>query len=289
MTQLKQISRLPLLPPRSDDGHKGTFGTVIVIGGCDTMIGAPALTAAASLRAGAGLTKIAAPLHLLHHILTIEPSATGIAFEGSLEDKLAAIDTADPEAKAILAIGPGIGQSSGTTAFITHILAGKRAVILDADGLNALASTGKPRQGNAPLILTPHPGEFNRLAQPLNITASPTDPNQRLDAASQLAIAHNATVILKGHRTIIADNDAYYINKTGGPALATAGSGDVLTGITASLLAQHTSSLEAAILATHLHGTTADLWTDRNGVAGLKAHDLTELLPFVMQTIRRRK
>ena len=289
MTTPKKIAKVPLLPARPADGHKGTFGTVIIIGGCDTMIGAPALAARAALRAGAGLVKIAAPLHLLHHMLTIEPSATGIAFEGSLEEKLAAIDEADPQGKAVIAVGPGIGQADHISKLITHLLAGKRPVILDADGLNALAKIGQPRQGSTPLIMTPHPGEFARLAKPLGITASPTAPDQRLEAATALAEAHNAIIILKGQHSIVTDGLTYFINKTGNPALATAGSGDILTGITASITAQHDPPLEAAIISTYLHGLAADIWADRNGVAGLTATDLADQLPVVMQTLRRNR
>jgi len=282
MSNLSTVTLVPACPPRPHDAHKGTFGTVIVVGGSTTMIGAPALTAAAALRSGAGLVKIASPAGVLTAALTIEPSATGIIIGDDLPTTLHQFDRADPQREAILAVGPGLGQSDDATALVEALLLGKRKVVLDADGLNALAALlamNKPMRAKLPLILTPHPGEFRRLADALKINAGPTDPATRPAAAAALAAAMNAIVVLKGQRTVVTDGRRSYINTTGNPALATAGPGDVLTGLTAALLAQRVPPFDAAVLAVYLHGLAADMWANLHGTSGLTARDLITLLP----------
>lgn len=281
-----QSNAIPPLPARPADGHKGTFGTVIVLGGSVTMIGAPALCATAAFRGGAGLVKIAAPLALLPFILTIEPGATGVDItRGSLDR---ALDSVDPEHRAVLAVGPGLGRSRRAAALVRAALRGDRRIVLDADALNLLAQSGdriaklRPRAA-APVILTPHPGEFARLAKPMKIAHSPTDPAKRPLAAAALAKAHGCVVVLKGQHTIIADSTRTVVNQTGNPALATAGSGDILTGVIASLLAQGMRPFEAAQLGAHLHGLAADLWASARGNAGMTARDLATMLPDAMQ------
>jgi len=283
------------LPLRPAAGHKGTFGTVIVVGGSSGYIGAPALCATAALRTGVGLARIAAPPQILPFALTIEPSATGIARDANPTEALNALNLADPDHRAVLAIGPGLGQNSGLQELVVTLLAGRRPVILDADGLNNLAAAlcRDPQllpvhhSVTRPLILTPHPGEFSRLATPLGITASPPDPAPRADAAGQLARACQAIVVLKGPHTVIADGQGHVLNRTGNVALATAGTGDVLTGVIASLLAQGCSAWDAAVLGAHLHGFAADLWARRHGQAGLAAMDLAHLLPDALAGCHR--
>lgn len=283
-----QVGRLPAPPARPKDGHKGTFGTVIVVGGSPTMIGAPALAATAALRAGAGLAKIATHAAILPFTLVIEPSATGIVLEGTVSQQLAALDEADPDQRAVLAVGPGMGRSDAAEELVTALLRGKRAMVLDADGLNALAATGKPRpQPGPPLVMTPHPGEFRRLANPLGITASPTEPTVRVHAARELAQAHRAVVVLKGHQTVVSYRGRDYLNPTGNPALATAGSGDVLTGLIAALIAQGMEPFDAAVLGVHAHGLAADRWAQQHGPSGLLVRELASLLPDVLNSLRR--
>lgn len=280
---MKLVTDIPAIPQRPADGHKGTFGTVIIIGGSDTMIGAPALCARAALRSGVGLVKITCSPSILPHVLTIEPSATGIAIGNEPDAVLAQLDQADPEHKAILAVGPGLGQRPVRGELIERLLVGPRTIVLDADGLNLLAKdrnaieTAQSR--SAPLILTPHPGEYKRLAEALNLQADPVAPDQRIDAATQLANNLHATVVLKGQHSIIADGTQYAVNQTGNPALATAGSGDVLTGLIASLLAQGMPTFDAAQLAAYLHGRAADHWAIQHGTRGLRASELADQLP----------
>jgi len=283
----------PAPPERPDDSHKGTFGTVIVVGGSATMPGAPALAAPAALRSGAGLVKIAAPAAVLATALAVQPSATGMLLE--VGDSLAAkLDDHDSDARGALAVGPGLGTDDHAAAVVRDALRSRRDVVLDADGLNVLAADDDAadadwldrRDRDRALILTPHPGEYRRLAARFDIDADPTLPAGRPRAATQLAERLGAVVVLKGHRSIIADAEHHAVNHTGNPALATAGSGDVLTGLLAALLAQGMAAFDAARLAAHLHGAAADAWAKRHGVSGMTALDLACELPDVFRAAR---
>lgn len=286
---LTRVEALPPLPARRQDGHKGTFGSVIVVGGCMTMIGAPALAATAAFRTGTGLVKVAAPANLLHAILQLEPSSTGILIDhGDAVRSIDRLNDADPRDQAVLAVGPGLSVSPELGRMLDGLLRGPRTLVLDADGLNLLAMSGRPRPvSGPPLVLTPHPGEFTRLARPLRITEDPTDPATRPAAAARLALAHRAVVVLKGHRTIVSDGTRYFINFTGNPAMATAGCGDVLTGMVAALLVQGMNPFDAAVLGAHLHGAAGDRWSAAHGLSGLLARDLASLIPDAMQAQRQ--
>ncbi|QQE10804.1 NAD(P)H-hydrate dehydratase [Planctomycetota bacterium] len=293
--QIKQVTRLPLLPARPMDGHKGTFGTVVVIGGSETMLGAPAICAGAALRTGAGLVKLASDLDLLKHMLVIEPSATGLRFEGSVNDRLKVLDEIDPHDGDVLAVGPGMGQGDDVKGLIERLVSGHRDVVLDADGLNALAKLGeqgralRDEAGLGGLIMTPHPGEYARLACVMGIEYSGVDPMERIEGAGELARRYKAVVVLKGAKTVVSDGEQFYINKTGNVSMATAGSGDVLTGMIAALRGQGLSLFDAAGLGVNLHGKAGDLWADKNGYAGLKAKDLADMIPMAMQITRRKR
>ncbi|MCC7203957.1 MAG: NAD(P)H-hydrate dehydratase [Phycisphaeraceae bacterium] len=286
------------LPARPADAHKGTFGTVIVVGGCSTMLGAPAIAARGALRGGAGLVKIATLPGVLPWSIVIEPGATGICVDWEADPAAAVslIEAADPQGKAVLAVGPGLGASeeAGEVARTLWAKRGTRRIVLDADGLNHLAKgqssyppakPGAETGGGPPVhgVMTPHPGEFARLASPLGITESPTDESQRVHAAVKLARAHGAVVALKGHHTVVTDGWRIYVNDTGNPALATAGSGDVLTGLIAALMAQGLDDFNAAALGVRLHGKAGDLWAAEYGQAGLRAVELADRLPVVMR------
>jgi ADP-dependent NAD(P)H-hydrate dehydratase len=289
MSSLERITDIPSPPKRPEHGHKGTFGTVIVVGGSASMIGAPAIAARAAFRAGAGLVKIATAARVVPFALTIEPSATGVALEGDVKEQVEAIDAAAVERRAVLAIGPGLGRLTDAQALVTTLLRSGRRMVIDADGLNALAATHKPRpmiDGDPAPILTPHPGEFRRLAEPLGIVASPTDAAGRPEAAAALARAHRAVVVLKGRETVVTDGRRLYVNITGNAALATAGTGDVLTGLVAALLAQGMDPLEAAVLGVYTHGAAGDLWAREHGPSGLLARDLADRLPRVLHDMR---
>lgn len=270
---------LPPLPARPADAHKGSFGTVIVFGGSTEMIGAPALAATAAFRSGTGLVKIAAPGNVLPYILTVQPSATGLTMpinynSNETLDAFAALNETLHN-DAVLAAGPGMGTGVGQQRLVQMILRQVRPVVLDADGLNNLATLGDGRRAvRCPLVITPHPGEYRRLAQQVGLRTDPVAPESRVEAAEALAKAYGATVVLKGAATVVANEQQHFVNDTGNPALATAGTGDVLTGVIASLIAQGMSLFEAACLGVHLHGLAADLWVRRHSPAGMLAMDV---------------
>ena len=246
------------------------------------------MCAASALRSGVGLVKIATDPTALPTAIAIEPGATGIVLEADVNNAVGAIDQADPSHSAVLAVGPGMGTTDRAQRLVLALLGGNRQIVLDADGLNLLAISGPvaPRGSDA-LVMTPHPGEFSRLAEPLGISLSATDPAQRPAAAAALATSHNAVVVLKGPSTAVSDGTNCYINTTGNAALATAGSGDVLTGLIAALIAQGMSPLDSAVLGTYLHGMAADIFAERHGISGLTATTLAELLPDAFDQHRR--
>lgn len=270
------------LPPRPLDAHKGTFGTLIVVGGCPSMFGAPALCARAALRMGAGLVKFATDAQTLPFAILAEPSATGLVLPPMVEGAIKALDHADPQSRAVLAVGPGWGAPQGydwRENLLLRLLAGPRKLVLDADGLNLLCRLGsadKPPRFLAPVVLTPHPGEFARLAAAFGIAGDPTSPKDRPTCASLLAQKLNAVVLLKGRHTVISDGNRVRVNVTGNPVLAAAGMGDVLTGAIASLWAQGMEPFEAACLGAHLHGQAADRWRDAHGDRGMLARELAD-------------
>lgn len=250
----------PPLPPRHPSGHKGTFGFIAVIGGCarpDTrMIGAPALTATAALRTGAGLAKIIAPEPILNAALTLAPSATGRAFpttpDGDLipHEAAAIIDDTVRVADALV-IGPGLGRGEGPRAATIRAVRNDQApVIVDADALNALAETPEfSREIRSRAILTPHPGEFKRLCEGLGLrnhlglisshSSSTAETDQaRAAACEQLAQRLGCIVILKGANTVVSSGVETWTHTFADAILATAGTGDILAGIVAGLVAQ---------------------------------------------------
>ena len=279
---------IPTPPPRPTDAHKGTFGTVVVVGGSPTMIGAPAMAAQAALRIGAGLVRIACPTEVMPFALTIEPSATGIAldFQARADDAAEQLER-DLDDKSVLAVGPGMGVGEAQTAFVEALLRRPYPTVLDADGLNNLARLADAATvSRCPLVMTPHPGEFRRLAEAAALHFDPTDPQARPDAAAAMAHAFGAVVVLKGPQTVVSDGERCYRNGTGNAALATAGTGDVLTGAIAGLLAQGLSPFEAAALGAHVHGGAADAWAQRAGQAGLLARALADALPRALEQCR---
>ncbi|MEM0913187.1 MAG: NAD(P)H-hydrate dehydratase [Planctomycetota bacterium] len=276
------------LPPRPADGHKGTFGTVVVVGGSATMPGAAAMAARAAFRGGAGLVKVVAEQAVLDRVLAIEPSATGVASGERLDagGVIEALRAADPDGRAVLAVGPGLGRSA--EAILPAVSNDTRPLVLDADGLNALAASGRRLRRRAPSVLTPHPGECRRLADALQLRIDPTDPATRPEVARRLAEMHEAVFVLKGAGTVVSDGQRTYVNDTGNVAMATAGMGDVLTGVTAALLAAGMPAYDAACLAVWLHGAAGDLWAHRHWDRGLLARDLADLLPYAFRLAAKR-
>ncbi len=271
---------LPAAPVRPTDAHKGTFGSVLIIGGSRGMSGAAALAGMSALRSGTGLVTLAVPHEILPTVAGLHPSYMTI---GLLEDNEGCISSGAQfdllelaSRYSAVAIGPGIGQSDGLQQIVAALYSTLEVpLVLDADALNLLANI-KVDKSLGERILTPHPGEFSRLTglETSAIQAS------RQEHAVEYARTHDVTLLLKGHQTIITNGQTLAINKTGNSGMATGGSGDVLTGLITGLLAQGTPAFEAAWLGAHLHGLAGDIAADELTEAAMNSLDLVEYLPF---------
>jgi NAD(P)H-hydrate epimerase len=280
-------TELPHLPPRAADSHKGDFGRVLLIGGSRAMPGSVSLSGMAALRSGAGLVTLAVPAACHSIVAGFEPSYMAASMAADSEGRLNA--TALPEIRklieraTVIAIGHGLGQSADVTELVTTLFREVSApMVVDADGLNALAARRDALADHAgPRVLTPHPGEFARL------TGASGPPKARIGAATALAAQASIVVLLKGQGTVIADGARHVINSTGNPGMATGGTGDVLTGIIAALLAQGLAPFEAAQLGAHIHGLAGDLAAAELGEVSLIASDLIRFLPKAFTSYSR--
>lgn len=308
---MERIETMPSLPPRPSSGHKGTFGTALIVGGCaraTRMIGAPALAATAAGRAGVGLTRVLAPAPIINNILSNATHATGVAIAcdpHDMMDRQDAVAAFDAQLGAVqaVAIGPGLGLDDTTMALSMRAVGQERvAAVIDADALNVLAETREywlDMRGQ--LILTPHPGEFRRLAGPLGIGLDPTDDGQRPDAAGEMARRLGAIVVLKGARTVVSDGHRVWTSNAAHACLATGGTGDVLTGLIAGLVAQHPPSallaitgrqkgpslFDLACIGVEAHARAAAAWTHQHEAdAGMLAMELADLLPAAVASLR---
>ena len=276
------VSDIPKLKPRAVDSHKGDYGKVCIIAGSVGMSGAAALAGRSALRAGAGLVRVATPKSILPIVASIEPSFTTIALPedsaGRISAKAINIILEAVAENDVMAFGPGIGTSGALRFILKNLLDQQNLrLVIDADGLNNLASLKNwPARLKAKLILTPHPGEMRRLWSGLLREELPADRQQQ---ALQLSQRTNTIVVLKGAGTVATDGDKVYINKTGNPGMATAGSGDVLTGIITALLGQGLNYFDAAVLGVYLHGLAGDIAAEKFGRVSLMATDIIDSLP----------
>jgi hydroxyethylthiazole kinase-like uncharacterized protein yjeF len=279
----------PLLPARPRVSHKGTFGRVLIVAGSRRYTGAPVLAASAAERIGAGLVTLACPesvrdslaMHTLETtFLPLPDEGSGELIPASLEPLFAALDSYD----AVL-VGPGIGRSARTTAFLERLLPRlverARPVVIDADGLTILA--GWPRWWErvpSGSILTPHPGEMARLA-------GPQAEEDRIDLAVHSSTAWSTIIVLKGAYTIVArPNGQATVLPFANPALATAGTGDVLAGTILGLLSQGTEPASAALAGAFVHGMAGERLSQQSGVAGGLASELASCLPGAAAAVR---
>ena len=261
------------LPPRAADTHKGDLGHVLVIGGDSGMAGAPILAGRAALRTGSGLVSLATRSSHAAVALSCQPELMvhGVEELGELDELI--------ERAEVLALGPGLGKSDWSRALWRRALAADRPVVIDADGLNLLIDPENPfdMADLANAVLTPHPGEAARL---LDCSAADIQ-SDRFAAVRELARRHAAVVVLKGHGTLIADRDGTVsVCPCGNPAMATAGMGDALTGIIASLIGQGLSPFDAASAGVLIHGLAGD-WAAR-GRRQILASDLIAALHRVL-------
>jgi NAD(P)H-hydrate epimerase len=272
-----------LFPKRPDDGHKGTFGHVFIIGGSRGYSGAPVLAGMGAIRSGAGLVTVGLPESLgemsdkgLAEAMTfpLAETAQGTVSMAALEEIYGF--TSDKDA---VVIGPGLSQHAKTGECVREVIQEcSHPLLIDADGLNALKGhTDIIRNRKHPTILTPHPGEMSRLLE------TPTSEIQkaRTEIAIQASEGWQCTVVLKGKDTVIASpNQICMINPTGNAGMATGGSGDVLSGLLGGLLAQGMTPHDASVLGVFLHGLAGDLAAHHLSQSGMTATDIARHIPY---------
>lgn len=246
------------------------------------MSGAAILAGSGALRAGAGLVQVAVPAEILAIVATGNPCYTTAGMPQDMRGRFAhaALDELVELAHAatVVAVGPGLSQSETLPQLIEGLLTRiNKPMVLDADALNAVSQLRTPilSKRTAPTVLTPHPGEFARLVNTLTGTVQ----TNRQTLAIEYAKNHRAILVLKGHKTLVTDGHLVHENATGNPGMATGGTGDVLTGVVAGLLAQGLNPYDAAVLGVWVHGRAGDLAADRVGECSLIASDLLVDLP----------
>jgi len=292
-----------LFAPRPRDSNKGMYGHVLVIGGSKGKAGAAAMAAFSALRAGAGLVTVATAKSVLPTVAGFHPELMTEPLEetGNGTISVQALESLEQLAakKTVLAIGPGLSRNAESAEVVRKIVIGSEVpIVLDADGLNAFEGRAKDlnrkvREArkedretgvHSALVLTPHPGEMSRLTG-LSTAAIQRD---RVNVARNFAREHEVILVLKGDRTIVAGPDGEtWVNPTGNPGMATGGTGDILTGIVAGLLAQFPKrTFEAVIAAVFLHGLAGDVAVESMGEQAVVATDLERAMPGAMRRVR---
>ncbi len=275
MTEVTEAFVRRCLPVRDRDGHKGTFGKVHILAGSVGFTGAPALSSAAAVRTGSGLVHLWVPQEIWP-VLAIKCQSAMPAPVPPFPALLEKLDQGDG-----VLIGPGLGRSRKTDVRTCRLLQRvQTAVVLDADGINAVAEhidVLDTRRGRV-TVLTPHDGEFLRLTG-----GTPLGPDREA-AAAAFARAHSCVLVLKGHRTITAFPDGEtFVNTTGNPGMAKGGSGDVLAGMILSLLGQGLPPKQAVPAAVWLHGRAGDLAAEALGEYGMTPDDLLQQIPAAIR------
>ncbi len=261
----------PLFPRREATSHKGAFGHLLVAGGAEGYLGAPALAARAAHRSGAGLVTVAAsePVRAAAHVLS--PETTSVPAD------------ADVSPFDALAVGPGLGRSEEAARRLTRLIAAEKPAVFDADALNLAGRADVFAARRSPTVLTPHPGEAGRL---LGSDAAAVNAD-RITSARRLAALSRAVVVLKGFRSVVADPSGRAgLVLAGNPGMASGGAGDVLTGIVGALLARGFSAWNAAAAAAYLHGAAGDLAAEALGEEALIASDITARLGGGFELLR---
>ncbi|SHI74713.1 NAD(P)H-hydrate epimerase [Dethiosulfatibacter aminovorans DSM 17477] len=265
---------------RKKDTHKGDYGRIGVLGGKKGMSGAVYMAGQSALKSGSGLVHVLAP-EVLHNILAVKFNEVIIEELDFSKDFLSCDDYKNIEKKISeydsLCIGPGIGRDESTVKLICEVIKMTDVpIVLDADGLNCISENLEVLESrNGDIIVTPHPGEMSRLT---GYSISHINEN-RVEVAREFSLKYGAVTVLKGHNTVVANGDDVYINKTGNPGMATAGSGDVLTGIIGSLVGQGFGLMDSAKLGVYLHGLAGDMAKKKYGEYGLTAMNIIEYIP----------
>ncbi|MCF7963005.1 MAG: NAD(P)H-hydrate dehydratase [Pirellula sp.] len=295
--------KLPNLQSRSKESHKGSFGHALMIGGARGMGGAIAIAGMACLRSGAGLVTLAVPATSLDLVASFHPcymtvplacDDSGRLLRSSLQQLVSPLEKA-----TCVAIGPGLGRSADSDAVVETIFKTfNKNVIFDADALNAISDSepwlrlradrsslahGSTGSEVTNRILTPHPGEWQRLSGVLA-----QDREGQKSIADEIAGHTKSVILLKGHRTYITDGSRSFENETGNASMAAGGNGDCLTGIIAALVCQGMSCLDAARLGAHLHGLAGDIAHQALETPSTLATDLIQYIPKAFRTLPQR-
>jgi len=293
------------LPPRAKDAHKGHFGRALLVGGSRGMAGSISLSSMAALRMGSGLVTAAVPDRCLETVASFHPGVMTIPLPDDSAGRFAPAAAAELKprigAADVVGCGPGMTTDPGSVRIVECLLQQRQLPrVFDADAINVLSEMGWPdsapagsaeaqgesaqrasaADGADPLVLTPHPGELARL-----VAVSPGDRSGQIDAAADWSAETGAVVVLKGGPTVVVSAQTRWTNTTGNPGIATAGSGDVLTGMITSLLGQGLSPWDAAVLGVWIHGRAGDLAAERLGQSAMVAVDLLDALPEVTREL----
>jgi len=267
MTDAKFVSKF--FPTRNVDSHKGDYGKVLIIAGSEGMTGAALLAAKAALRCGSGLVSVGVPRNIYSIVATGALEAMVFPLPDKRKEILKRLENCD-----VCLIGPGMGISEESSVIVANILQNASVpVVIDADAITAISKQPKMLQGaSCPKIITPHDGEFKRLGG--------FQGKNRLNSAIDFAKKHNCTLVLKGCKTITANSSGFvWCNTTGNAGMATAGSGDVLAGVIASIIGRGYAPDEAVAAAVWVHGKAGDICAEKFGQYGMTAGDLIEALP----------
>jgi NAD(P)H-hydrate epimerase len=276
ITSLKYVAAV--LPRRRADANKGDFGKVLVIAGSAGMMGAAVLTARAALRTGSGLVTLCVP-DRIKNVVNSMSLETIVAGFSQIDEKLNDCDA--------VAIGPGLSKRRAIHALLKKVLFSKKIkvpIIIDADGLNAVSDPSIFKKSGKEIIITPHPGEFARLTKK-SIKSIQKD---RIASASDFAAKFGVTVILKGADSVISGKGRTFVNPVRNPGMATAGAGDVLTGIIASLAGQGVDAFNSAVAGAYIHGMAGNMATSIKGERGVIASDIIDCIPLTLKSIIKR-
>jgi NAD(P)H-hydrate epimerase len=278
------------IPPRELNTHKGNYGRIGIIGGKTGMSGSVYFSAMAAIKSGAGLVYAVCPDSIrdilsfkLNEVIIEKISEQGEYLKetdlGEILEKISKYD--------VLCIGPGIGTDESTRALIRKLLLfSDKTVVLDADGLNCICDQLgilKRRKGNT--VITPHVGEMSRLT---GLSVEDIN-NNRIEIAKDFSMEYNVITVLKGNETVVAYGTEVYVNRTGNPGMATAGSGDVLTGIIGSFIGQGFDINYASKMGVFIHGLAGDMALDKYGEYGMIASDILEMLPYAIKNANKKE
>ena len=295
-----QVKKLPELTPRKKNTHKGSYGRVLVLAGSPGMTGAAYLCSKAALRSGSGIVTLGIPESLNP---VMETKLTCVMTYPLPETKASTLSNKGRkkilklcESHDVIALGPGLSQQPETRELILWLIKNMdRTMVIDADGLNALANNvdvlHKIKQN---VVLTPHPGEMSRLT---GLRSAKDVQKERLNTASQFVQSiqkklkgeKELVLVLKGDKTIVADYKKVYVNRTGNTGMATAGVGDVLTGIIVSLIGQGLGVFDASQLGVYIHGLAGDIAAKKKGELSMIASDIIDCLPDAFIKYKKEK